>query len=114
MYVSILKCSILAIILFKYSTSNYIQVPREQRWSIGDLLHLIENTIDRKRIYANSSSSLTLTLTLILTLTLKRNYVFGLTKCRHFSIKCNDTVQGGKNNSRRQLPPCPFTSRVYA
>jgi len=31
------------------------------------------------------------TLTLALTLTLKRNNVFGLTKWRHFSIKCIDT-----------------------
>jgi len=32
--------------------------------------------------------TLKLTLTLTLTLTLKRNYVFGLTKWRHFLIKC--------------------------
>jgi len=40
------------------------------------LLHMIENTFDRKRIYANPALTLTLTRTLIL----KRNYVFGLTK----------------------------------
>jgi len=54
-----------------------------------DLLHLIENTFDQKRIYANPSSypnPITLTLTLTLTLT-KRNNVFGLTKWRHFSIE---------------------------
>jgi len=40
-----------------------------------DLLHLIKNVF-------------TLIPVLTLTLTLKRNYVFGLTKWRHFSIKC--------------------------
>jgi len=40
------------------------------------------------------------TLTLTLTLTLKRNYVFGLTKWRHFSNKCNDTPQ---NNNKSNL-----------
>jgi len=50
----------------------------------GDLLYLIENTFDRKRIYANPSfypnsnpntnPNPTLTLTLTLILTLKRNY----------------------------------------
>jgi len=33
----------------------------------------------------------TLTPALTLTLTVRRNYVFGLTKWRHFSIKCTDT-----------------------
>jgi len=71
---------------------------------LKDLLHLIENTFDRKCIYANPSSypnpnstsnpktnpnptlaltltqTLTLTLTLTLNLTLKRNNVFELTK----------------------------------
>jgi len=42
-----------------------------------DLLHLIENVF---------------TLTPALTLTLKRNYVFGLTKWHHFSIKCTSTT----------------------
>jgi len=56
-----------------------------------DLLHLLENMFDRKRIYANPSSYPTLTLTL--TLLLKRNNVFGLTKWRRFSIKCTDTAE---------------------
>jgi len=43
-----------------------------------DLLHLLENTFDRKRIYANPNSNSSLTLTL--TLPLKRNNVFELTK----------------------------------
>jgi len=47
---------------------------------------VIENTFDRNVL------TLTTALTLTLTLTLKRNYVFGLTKWRHFSIKCNDTL----------------------
>jgi len=55
-----------------------------------NLLHLIENTFDRKRIYANPSSypnpnsnsnpNANPNSNLTLTLTLKRNYVFGLTK----------------------------------
>jgi len=47
-----------------------------KRYYNRDLLHLIKNTFDRKRIYDNP----TLILTLTLTLTLKRNYIFGLTK----------------------------------
>jgi len=47
---------------------------------ITDLLHLIENTFDRKNIHANPSS-----------LTLKRHNVFELTKWRHFLSKCTDT-----------------------
>jgi len=41
-----------------------------------DLLHLLENTFDRKHISANLSPTRTLTL--------KHNNVFGLTKWRHF------------------------------
>jgi len=61
-----------------------------------DLLHLIENTFDRKRIYVNLTSypnpNSNPSLTLTLTLSLKRNFVFGLTKWRHFSIKCTDNI----------------------
>jgi len=66
------------------------------------LLHLIENTFDGKRIYANPSSypnsnpntnpnSNPNGCRPKASLPLKRNYVFGLTKWRHFLIKCNDT-----------------------
>jgi len=41
-------------------------------------------TLDRKRIYANPSA--------YPNTNPKRKYVFGLTKWRHFSIKCNDTA----------------------
>jgi len=47
------------------------------QYKARDLLCLLENMFDRKRIYANPSSK-TLTLTLILPL--KCNNAFGLTK----------------------------------
>jgi len=48
---------------------------------------------DQKHIYASPALILTLTLNSNpnTTLTLKRNYVLGLTKWHHFSIKYNDT-----------------------
>jgi len=53
---------------------------------MGSILHLIKNTFDRKRIYANLSSYPNLNSNSNpnsnsnSNLTLKRNYVFGLTK----------------------------------
>jgi len=58
-----------------------------------DLLHLIENVFTlTPALTLTLTLPLTVTLILILTLTLKRNYVFELTKWRHFSMKCNDTA----------------------
>jgi len=37
------------------------------------ILHLLENTFDRERIYANSTLTLTLTVTLTLSLTVNLN-----------------------------------------
>jgi len=78
-----------------------------------DLLHLLKNTFDWKRIYANPSSypnpnsnskpNTNPNSNSYLTLSLKRNYVFGLTKWRHISIKCTDTIA---NDSPPLQPWC--------
>jgi len=58
-----------------------------------DPLHLLETRLIENVFTLTPALTLTLSLTLTLTLTLplKRNNVFGLTKWRHFSIKCTDT-----------------------
>jgi len=54
------------------------QIAKQKSYHLlSDLLHLIENTIDRNRIYINPSSYPNSNPTL--NLTLKRNNVFGLT-----------------------------------
>jgi len=62
-------------------TSRQIILPY-YRYLRMNLVHLFENTIDRRGIFANRSQTLTLSLTLILTLTLnliqKHNNAFGL------------------------------------
>jgi len=53
---------------------------------LRDLLHLLKNTFDRKRIYTNPSSY-SKPNTNPPPRVLKRNNVFGLMKSHHFSIK---------------------------
>jgi len=68
-------------------------IPSMILYTRRDLLHLIEN------VFTLTPPSAYLTLTLIL----KRNYVFGLTKWRHFSIKCTDTYSKSSVNTRNKL-----------
>jgi len=62
-----------------------------------DLLHLIKNTFDRKRIYANPSfypnSNSNPNPNFNPNPNPKAQLYFGLTKLHHFSIKCTDTIK---------------------
>jgi len=55
----------------------------------SDLLHLLENTFDRKRVSTNLNSKPNPTLTAILTLNKVLN-CFWTDETRHFSSKCTD------------------------
>jgi len=81
-----------------------------------DQLHLLENTLDRKRISANFNPKPN---PYPLTLALKHNDVLKLTKLRHFSIKCKytdvNTVCSFNHLVVKLLQPgnCEMTLAVY-
>jgi len=81
-------------LIVPYIITRYGVQGNKEEWPKGiyytwSKTHLIENVF-----------TLTPALTLTLTLTLKRNYVFGLTKWRHFSIKRNDIDEKGNKDKR--------------